>query len=29
MAIKKLPTTAEYWIVDNLISNDGIQNTMI
>ena len=29
MAIDKLPTIAEYWRVDNLISNDGIQNTMI
>ena len=29
MAINKLPTIAEYWRVDNLISNDGIQNTMI
>ena len=29
MAINKLPTIAEYWRVDNLISNDGIQNTVI
>ena len=29
MAISKLPTVAEYWRVDNLIGNDGIQNTMI
>ena len=29
MAICKLPTVAEYWRVDNLIGNDGIQNTMI
>ena len=29
MAINKLPTIAEYWKVYNLISNDGIQNTMI
>ena len=29
MAINKLPTTAEYWKKDNLISSDGIQNTMI
>ena len=29
MAINKLPTIAEYCRVDNLISNDGIQNTMI
>ena len=29
MAINKLPTIAEYWRVNNLISNDGIQNTMI
>ena len=29
MAINKLPTTAEYWREDNLIGNDGIQNTMI
>ena len=28
-AINKLPTVAEYWRVDNLIGNDGIQNTMI
>ena len=27
--MNKLPTIAEYWRVDNLISNDGIQNTMI
>ena len=26
MAINKLPTIAEYWRVDNLIGNDGIQN---
>ena len=29
MAINKLPTIVEYWRVDNLIGNDGIQNTMI
>ena len=29
MAINKLPTIAEYWKKDNLISSDGIQNTMI
>ena len=29
MAINKLPTIPEYWRVDNLIGNDGIQNTMI
>ena len=29
MAINKLATIAEYWRVDNLISNDGIQNTAI
>ena len=29
MAINKLPTIAEYWRVDNLIGNDGIQDTMI
>ena len=29
MAINKLPTIAEHWKVYNLISNDGIQNTMI
>ena len=29
MAINKLHTIAEYWRVDNLIGNDGIQNTMI
>ena len=29
MAINKLPTIAEYWRVDNLIGNDGIQNTTI
>ena len=29
MAINKLPSVAEYWRVDNLIGNDGIQNTMI
>ena len=29
MAINKLFTIAEYWRVDNLIGNDGIQNTMI
>ena len=27
--INKLPTIAEYWTVDNLIGNGGIQNTMI
>ena len=26
MAIHNLPTIAEYWRVDNLIGNDGIQN---
>ena len=29
MAITKLITIAEYWRVNNLIGNDGIQNTMI
>ena len=29
MAINKLPMIAEYWRADNLIGNDGIQNTMI
>ena len=29
MAINMLHTIAEYWRVDNLIGNDGIQNTMI
>ena len=29
MSINKLPTSAAYWRVDNLISNDGIQSTMI
>ena len=29
MLINKLPTIAAYWRVDNLISNDGIQSTMI
>ena len=29
MAINKLSMIAEYWRVDNLIGNDGIQNTMI
>ena len=29
MAINKLPTIGEYWRVDNLIGNDGIQNTTI
>ena len=29
MAISKLPTISEYWRVDNLIGNYGIQNTMI
>ena len=29
IAINKLPTIAEYWRADNLIDNDGIQNTMI
>ena len=29
MAFNKLPTIAEYWRVDSLIGNDGIQNTMI
>ena len=29
MAINKLPTIAEYWRVDDLIGNDGIQKTMI
>ena len=28
MAINKLPTIDEYWRVDNLVANDGIQNTM-
>ena len=29
MAINTLPTIAEYWRIDNLIGNDGIQNAMI
>ena len=29
MTINKLAKIAEYWRVDNLIGNDGIQNTMI
>ena len=29
MAISELPTIAEYWRVDNMIGNDGIQNTII
>ena len=29
MPINKLPTIAEYWTVNNLIGNGGIQNTMI
>ena len=29
MAINKLPMIDEYWRVDNLVANDGIQNTMI
>ena len=29
MAVNKLPTITKYWRVDNLIGNDGIQNTMI
>ena len=29
MAISKLPMIVECWRVDNLISNNGIQNTMI
>ena len=29
MVINKLSTIAEYLSVDNLIGNDGIQNTMI
>ena len=29
MAINKLSTIAEYQRVDNLIGNDGIQNTMV
>ena len=29
MAVNKLPTIAKYWRIDNLIGNDGIQNTMI
>ena len=29
MAINKLPTIAEHQRVDNVIGNDGIQNTMI
>ena len=28
MAINMLLTIAEYWRADNLIGNDGIQNTM-
>ena len=29
IAINKLTKIAEYWAVDSLISNDGIQNTLI
>ena len=29
MVINKLPAIDEYWRVDNLIGNDGIQSTMI
>ena len=29
MTINMLPTISEYWRVNNLIVNDGIQNTMI
>ena len=29
LAINKVPTIAECWRVDNLIGNDGIQNTNI
>ena len=29
IAINKLNKIAEYWAVDSLIANDGIQNTMI
>ena len=29
MATYKLTTIAEYWRVDNLTGNDGIQNTVI
>ena len=29
MAINKFPTIAEYWRGDNLIGNDGIQNTVL
>ena len=29
IAINKFPTIAEYWRVDDLIGNDGIQKTMI
>ena len=29
METNKLPRITEYWRVDNLIGNDGIQNTMI
>ena len=29
MSINKLPMITEYWRVDNLIDNDGIQNTRI
>ena len=29
MGINKLPAIAEFWRVDKLIGNDGIQNTMI
>ena len=29
VAINRSPTIAEYWKVDNLIGNDGIQNKMI
>ena len=29
MAINKFPAIAEYWRGDNLIGNDGIQNTVL
>ena len=29
MEINKLPTIAEYWRVDNVIVNDGIDNTVV
>ena len=29
MAINELSTIGEYWRADNLVGNDGIQNTMV